>query len=78
MRVACLNLCRPTPLMPKALATALIARSAFLGLTAVPLSVVNTRLASTQIEAALTRSPTWLALTHRELHSRGGEGHVKA
>jgi hypothetical protein len=41
--VACLNLCRPTPLMPKALATALIARSAFLGSTAVPLSVMNTR-----------------------------------
>jgi hypothetical protein len=29
--------------MPKALATALIARSAFLGSTAVPLSVMNTR-----------------------------------
>src|SRR5450631_959578 len=41
MRVACLNLCRPTPLMPKALATALIARSPFLGSTAVPLSVLG-------------------------------------
>jgi hypothetical protein len=29
--------------MPKALATALIARSPFLGSTAVPLSVMNTR-----------------------------------
>ena len=64
--------------MPKALAAVLIARSTFLGSTAVPLSVVNTRPASTQIEAALTRSPTWLALTTQERHSRGGEGHVKA
>ena len=43
MRVACLNVCRPTSLMPKALAAALIARSAFLVSTAVPLSVMNTR-----------------------------------
>jgi hypothetical protein len=43
MRVACLNVCSPTPLMPRALAAALIARSAFLGSTAVPLAVVSTR-----------------------------------
>jgi hypothetical protein len=42
------------------------------GSTAVPLLVVNTRLASTQIEAALTRSTAWLALTRpRAPQSRG-------
>ena len=39
----CLSVCIPTPLIPKALAAVLIARSAFLGSTAVPLSVMNTR-----------------------------------
>ena len=59
-------------------AEALIARSAFLGSTAVPLSVVNTRPASTQIEAALTRSTAWLALTHPRVPQSRGRGHVKA
>ena len=79
MRVACLNLCSPTPLMPKALAAALIARSPFLGSTAVPLSVMNTRPVSTQVEAALTRSPRLARLdSPKSATSRGGEGHVTA
>jgi hypothetical protein len=40
----CLSVCRPTPLTPKAFAAVLIAPSALLGSTAVPLSVVKTRL----------------------------------
>ena len=36
----CLSVCSPTPLMPKAMAVVLIACSALLGSTAVPLSVV--------------------------------------
>ena len=35
-----------------------------LGLTAVPLPVVKTRPVSTKIEAVLSRSTAWLALTH--------------
>jgi hypothetical protein len=70
----CHSVCRPTSLMPKALAAALIARSPFLGSTAVPLSVVNTRPVSTQIEAALTRSPAWLALTHPRAPQARGRG----
>src|ERR1035437_1667548 len=73
MRVACLNVCRPTSLMPKALAATLIARSPFLGWTAVPLSVVNTMPASTQIEAALSRSTAWLALTNRNRATVAGD-----
>jgi hypothetical protein len=52
----CLRVCRLTPLMPKALAAFLIARSAFLGSIAVPRFVVKSRPVSTQIEAALSRS----------------------
>jgi hypothetical protein len=70
----CLSVCRPTPLMPKALAAVLIARSAFLGSTAVPRSVVNTRTVSTQIEAALTRSTASLALTHPRAQPSRGRG----
>jgi hypothetical protein len=69
----CLSVCRPTPLIPKALAAVLIARSAFLGSTAVPLSVVNTRPVSTQIEAALSRSSSWLALIDRNSATLVGE-----
>jgi len=58
-------MCRPTPLMPRALVAVLIARSAFLESTAVPRSVVKTRPVPTQIEAALTRPTAWLALTDR-------------
>jgi hypothetical protein len=60
--------------MPKALAAALIARSAFLGSTAVPLSVVNTRPASTQIEAALTRSTRFARLDPPKSATVAGEG----
>src|ERR1035437_6624 len=73
VRGECLNVCRPTPLMPKALAAVLIARSEFLGSTAVPLSVVNTRPVSTQVEAALSRSTAWLALTDRNSATVVGE-----
>ena len=69
----CLNVCGPTPLMPRALAAVLIASSAFLGSTAVPRSVVNTRPVSTQIEAALSRSTAWLALTDRNSATVAGE-----
>src|SRR5664280_301379 len=56
----------PKPWLP------LIAPSASLGLTAVPLPVVKTRPVSTKIEAALSRSTAWLALTHpRAPQSRG-------
>jgi len=75
IRVAneCLRVCRPTPLMSKAFAAVLIARSAFLGLTAVPLSVVNTRPASTQIEEALSRSAAWLTSTDRSSAKVAGD-----
>ena len=73
VRGECLNVCRPTPLMPKALAAVLIARSDFLGSTAVPLSVVKTRPVSTQVEAALSRSTAWLALTDRYSATVAGE-----
>ena len=69
----CLSVYRPTPLMPRALAAVLIARSAFLGSTAVPLSVVKTRPVSTQVEAALSRSAPWLALTDRNSATVAGE-----
>ena len=69
----CLSVCRPTPFMPKALAALLIARSAFLGSTAVTLSVVKTRPISTQVEAALSRSPAWLALTDRNSPTVAGD-----
>jgi RimJ/RimL family protein N-acetyltransferase len=44
-----------------------------LGLTAVPLSVVKTRPVSTKIEAALSRSTDWLALTHPKSATVAGE-----
>src|ERR1039458_7394383 len=69
----CLSVCRPTPLLPRALAAVLIARSAFLGSTAVPLSVVNTSPVSPQIEAALSRSTAWLALTDRNSATVAGD-----
>jgi hypothetical protein len=47
--------CIPTPLMPKALAAVLIARSALLGSTAVPLSVVKTRPADSALERPRTK-----------------------
>ena len=59
--------------MPNALAAVLIARRAFLGSTAVPLSVVKTRPVSTQVEAALSRSAAWLALTDRNSATLAGE-----
>src|SRR5450631_316469 len=68
----CHSVFSPTPLLPKALAVVLIARSALLGSTAVPLPVVKTRLVSIKIEAALSRSTAWLAFTHpRAPQSRG-------
>jgi hypothetical protein len=54
---------RPTPFMPKALA-AFDRPQCLIGLTAVPLPVLKTRPVSAQIEAALSRSTAWLALTH--------------
>jgi len=51
----CLSVCRPTPLMPKALAAVLIARSAFLGSTAVPRSVVKTRPEDSALERPRTK-----------------------
>ena len=68
-----LSVYRPTPLIPKAFAAVLIARSAFLGSTAVPRSVVKTRPVSTQIEAALSGSTAWLALTDRNSAAVAGE-----
>ena len=59
----CLSVCRPTPVMPEALAAVLIAHSAFLGSTAAPLSVVKTWPVSTHIEAAVSRSTAWFTLT---------------
>jgi hypothetical protein len=50
VRGECLSVCSPTPLMSKAVAAVLIARSEFLGSTAFPLSVVKTRPVSTQTE----------------------------
>jgi hypothetical protein len=47
--------CIPTPLMPKALAAVLIARSALLGSTTVPLSVVKTRPADSALERPRTK-----------------------
>jgi len=69
----CLSVCRPTPLMPRALAAVLIARSAFRGSTAVPRSMVKTRPVSNQIEAALSRSTASLALTDRNSPTVAGE-----
>jgi hypothetical protein len=54
-RGECLSVCRPTPLMPKALAAVLIARSAFLGSTAVPRSVVKTRPEDSALERPRTK-----------------------
>jgi hypothetical protein len=51
----CLSVCIPTPLMPKAFAAVLIARSALLGSTAVPLSVVKTRPADSALERPRTK-----------------------
>jgi hypothetical protein len=51
----CLSLCIPTPLMPKALAAVLIARSAFLGSTAVPRSLVKTRPEDSALERPRTK-----------------------
>jgi hypothetical protein len=51
----CLSVCRPTPLMPKALAAVLIGRSAFLGSTAVPRSVVKTRPEDSALERPRTK-----------------------
>ena len=51
----CLIVCRPTPLMPKALAAVLIARRALLGSTAVPRSVVKTRPADSALERPRTK-----------------------
>ena len=70
----CHSVCRPTPFIPKALAAS-DRPQCLLGLTAVPLPVVKTRPVSTKIEAALSRSTAWLALT-QERHSRGGQGHA--
>jgi hypothetical protein len=57
--------------IPKALAAS-DRPQCLLGLTAVPLPVVKTRPVSTKIEAALSRSTAWLALTHpRAPQSRG-------
>jgi len=44
-----------------------------LGLTAVPFSVVKTRPVSAQIEAALSRSTAWLAMTDRNSAAVAGE-----
>ena len=67
----CHSVCRPTPFIPKALAAS-DRPQCLLGLTAVPLPVVKTRPVSTKIEAALSRSTAWLALTHpRATQSRG-------
>src|SRR5665811_234233 len=55
VRGECLNVCRPTPLMPKALAAVLIARSAFLRSTAVPRSVVKTRPEDSALERPRTK-----------------------
>ena len=51
----CLSVCSPTPLMPRALAVVLIARSAFLGSTAVPRSVVKTRPEDSALERPRTK-----------------------
>jgi hypothetical protein len=51
----CLSVCRPTPLLPRALAAVLIARSAFLGSTAVPRSVVKTRPEDSALERPRTK-----------------------
>src|ERR1035437_10854184 len=51
----CLSVCRPTALMPRALAAVLIARSAFLGSTAVPRSVVKTRPEDSALERPRTK-----------------------
>ena len=67
----CHSVCRPTPFIPKALAAS-DRPQCLLGLTAVRLPVVKTRPVSTQIETALRRSTTCLALTHpRAPQSRG-------
>jgi hypothetical protein len=54
-RGECLSVCSPTPLMPKALAAVLLARSALPGSTAVPLSVVKTRPADSALERPKTK-----------------------
>ena len=69
----CLSVCRPTSAIPEDLAAVLIARSAFLGSTAVPICVVKTWPVSTQIEAALSRSTAWLTLTDRNSATVAGE-----
>src|SRR5664280_643561 len=71
LQIKCHSVCRPTPFIPKALA-AFDRPQCLLGLTALPLPVVKTRPVSTKIEAALSRSTAWLALTHpRAPQSRG-------
>jgi hypothetical protein len=70
----CHSVCRPTPFIPNALAAS-DRPQCLLALTAAPLPVVKTRPVSTKIEAALSRSTAWLALT-QERHSRGGQGHA--
>jgi hypothetical protein len=71
----CHSVCRPTPFIPKALAAS-DRPQCLLGLTAVPLPVVKTRPVSTKIEAALSRSTAWLALTHPRAPQSRGRGHV--
>src|SRR5450631_2527490 len=51
----CISVCRPTPLIPKALAAVLIARSALLGSNAVPRSVVKTRPEDSALERPRTK-----------------------
>jgi hypothetical protein len=48
-------MCSPTPLTPKSFAAVLIARSALLGSTAVPLSLVKTRPADSALERPRTK-----------------------
>src|ERR1019366_1867602 len=68
----CHSVCRPTPFLPKALAAS-DRPQCLLGLSAVPLPVVKTRPVSTQIEAALSRSTAWLALTDHNSAAVAGE-----
>src|SRR5664280_892349 len=71
----CLSVCIPTPIMPKALAAVLLARSALLGFDCRPLSVVKSRPARVdpfECLAVLTLSPQVVlpgALIPDELHS---------
>ena len=69
----CDSVCRPTPFIPKALAAS-DRPQCLLGINAVPLPVVKTRPVSTKIEAALSRSTAWLALTHSRAPQSRGRG----